>query len=127
MKSSYLSVSLLSLITLSAAIALPVPQASAQCVMNDTSIQMSMHGSKKPGKQSNEVTQGSTGPCVGNTVNTTNVQNDHGSHRAVDQSRTSNQQVNGTKNSPSGINLKPIKTHQDIKIDITNPADRLKH
>jgi hypothetical protein len=94
--------------------------------MNDTSIQMSMHGSKKPSKQTNDVTQGSTGGCVGNTINTTSVQNDHGSKRAVDQSRTSNQQINGSNNSPTGINLKPIKTHQNIQIDISNPADRLK-
>jgi hypothetical protein len=126
MKSSSLSVGLFALTTLSALIALPIARVDAQCVMNDTNIQMSINGSGKPTKRSNDVTQTDNGPCVGNTVNTTNVQLDTGGTRRATQNRRSSQEVNGTQNSPTGINLAPIKTHQNIQIDIDNPADRVK-
>jgi Tfp pilus assembly protein PilV len=126
MKSSHLSVGLLSLATLSALISFPVPHASAQCVMNDMNIQMSINGSRKASDRTNNVTQGSTGACVGNSVSTTNVQvSTGGTERAV-QHRQSTQQVNGGSSSSTGVTLEPVKTRQNIQIDVDNPADRLK-
>jgi hypothetical protein len=125
MKSSFFSVGLLALSTLSTIAFFQVPHASAQCVMNDTNIQVSISGARKPSERTNNVRQASTGGCVGNTVNTTNVQvNTGGTERAV-QRRTSSQQVNGDNSNPTGINMPPVKFKQNVQIDVDNPADRL--
>jgi hypothetical protein len=124
MKPSFLSIGLFSITTLSALTALSVPQASAQCVMNDTNIQVSMNGSRKPTDRTNDVSQEANGGCVGNTVNTTNVQvQTGGTDRAV-QRRVSRQQINGGGNNPSGVNGPTIKTKQNIQVDVDNPAAR---
>jgi hypothetical protein len=127
MKSSFLSAGLLSLATFSAVVTLSAPHASAQCVMNDTNIQMSINGSKKPTDRTNNVSQGSTGGCVGNTANSVNVQTNTGGTERATQRRNSNQQINGSDNSPTGINMPPVKLHQNVQVDVDNPADRLKH
>jgi hypothetical protein len=126
MKSSYISAGLLSLATFSAVVALSAPHASAQCVMNDTNIQLSMNGSRKPTDRTNDVTQGSTGNCTGNSINTTNVQVNTGGTERATQRRTSNQQINGGNSSPTGINLPPVKLNQNVQVDVDNPVDRLK-
>jgi protein-disulfide isomerase len=126
MKSSYLlSLGLISA-TLSVLAALPVPQASAQCVMNDTNIQLSMNGSGKKADQSNEVTQASSGGCVGNTVNSTNVQTQTGGTERATQRRQSHQQLNGSNDSPTGINMDPVKVKTNVQVNVDNPADRLR-
>jgi hypothetical protein len=126
MKSSYISAALLSLATFSAVVTLSAPDVSAQCVMNDTNIQLGMNGSGKPADRTNDLTQGSTGNCVGNSVNTTNVQVNTGGTERATQRRTSKQQINGGNSSPTGINLPPVKLHQNVQVDVDNPADRLK-
>lgn len=125
MKYSYLvSLGLISA-TLSVFAALPVPQASAQCVMNDTNIQLSMNGSGKKADQSNDVKQASNGGCVGNTVNTTNVQTQTGGTDRAIQRRQSTQQLNGSNDSPTGINMDPVKVKTNVQVNVDNPADRL--
>lgn len=126
MKSSYLVFLGLISATLSAFAGLPVPQASAQCVMNDTNIQLSMNGSGKRAEQSNDVKQASNGGCVGNTVNTTNVQTQTGGTDRAIQRRQSTQQLNGSNNSPTGINMDPVKVKTNVQVNVDNPADRLK-
>ncbi len=125
MKPSLLSASLLALATLSAVVAFPVRQVSAQCVMNDTNIQMTIGGSRQPTDRTNNVNQGSTGGCVGNTVNTTNVQSSVGGTDRATQRRQSNQQINGSNDSATGINMPPVKLRQNVQVDVDNPADRL--
>lgn len=127
MKSSYFSVALLSLATLSALSALPVPQASAQCVMSDTNVQLSIDGSGRRSNQSNDVRQGSSGGCVGNVTNTTGVQVNTGGTEQVTQRRQSTQQINGSNDSPTGINMEPTKIKTNVQIHVDNPADRLKY
>jgi hypothetical protein len=127
MKSSYISAGLLSLATCSALVTFSAPRASAQCVMNDTNIQLSMNGSKKPSDRTNNLSQDSKGGCVGNTVNTTNVQVNTGGTERATQRRTSTQQINGSNNSQTGINMDPVKLHQNVQVDVDNPVDRLKH
>jgi hypothetical protein len=124
MKYSFLPIGLLSIATFSTFFGLSVPQASAQCVMNDTNIQVSINGSGKPSDRTNNVSQNSNGGCVGNTVSTTNVQLQTGGTQRATQRRESNQQINGSNNSQIGVNLPPVKTHQNIQIDVDNPADR---
>ena len=123
MKSSpLLSLGLISA-TLLAFVALAVPQAGAQCVMNDTNIQMTMNGSGK-NKNSNDVSQTSKGGCVGNTTNSTNVQSTTGGTDPVSQRRKSSQEVNGGSNSPAGVNVDPVKVKSSVQTDVDNPADR---
>ena len=101
MKSSYLlSLGLISA-TLSVFAALPVPQVNAQCVENDINFQSSINGSGKKADQSNDVSQGSKGGCVGNTINTTNVDSQTGGTERATQRRQSSQQINGSNNSPA--------------------------
>lgn len=112
--------------TLSALVPLAVVPVSAQCVMNDINFQSSIGGSRQPANQSNSVTQGSTGGCVGNTINTTNVQSQTGGTDRVDRRRQSSQQMNGSNNSPTGIDLDPVKIRTNVQIKVDNPADRLR-
>jgi Tfp pilus assembly protein PilV len=124
MKPSFLTIGLLSIATLSTLAAFPTPQASAQCVMNDTNIQLSMNGSGKATDRTNDVSQNSNGGCVGNTVNNTNVQVQTGGTARATQRRVSNQQINGGNSNPTGVNGPTVKTRQNIQIDVDNPADR---
>lgn len=126
MKSSLVSASLLALATMSALVALPVRQASAQCVMNDTNIQMNISGSRTPTERTNNVEQNSTGGCVGNTINTTNVQSNVGGTASVRQNRQSSQTINGSNDSPTGINMSPLKFKQSVQVDVYNAADTIK-
>ena len=126
MKSSLVSASLLALATMSALVTFPVRQATAQCIMNDTNIQMNISGSRTPTERTNNVSQESTGGCVGNTVNTTNVQSNVGGTGAVRQNRQSTQVINGTSDSPTGINMAPLKFKQSVQVDVYNAADNIK-
>jgi hypothetical protein len=108
MNSSFFSLGLLSLTTLAALVSLPVSHASAQCIMNDMNIQMTISGSRQPTKRTNNVTQGSSGNCSGNVVNSTNVQ------------------TNGGGGNPSGVNVPPVKLRQNVQIDVYNAADKLR-
>ncbi len=126
MKALSFSVGLLSLATLAALVALPVPPASAQCVESDINFQSSINGSRKPTDRTNNVNQGSTGGCVGNTINTTNVQSQTGGTDRATQHRQSNQQINGSNHSPTGINMPPVKIKTNVQVNVDNPADRLR-
>jgi hypothetical protein len=127
MKFSFLPIWLLSAATFSTLMTtVPIRPATAQCVMNDSNIQVNISGSRQPTKRTNNVSQGSTGGCVGNTINTTNVQSSTGGTDPVTQNRSSNQQLNGSNNSPIGINMAPAKFKQNVQVDVYNPADRLK-
>jgi hypothetical protein len=125
MKSAFFPANLLAMATFSAVATFPIHSASAQCVMNDTNIQMTIGGSRQPTDRTNNVSQGSTGGCVGNTVNTTNVQSTVGGTDRATQRRQSTQQINGTNDSATGINMPPVKLHQNVQVDVDNPADRL--
>ncbi|WP_309727989.1 hypothetical protein [Chamaesiphon sp. OTE_75_metabat_556] len=127
MKSSCYSPGLLALASLSTTFAIyQVTPASAQCVMNDTNIQVSINGSRQTTDRTNQVRQGSTGNCVGNSVSTTNVQSTTGSTDRANQQRQSNQQVSGGTSSSTGMSVAPVKLHQNVQIDVYNPADRLR-
>jgi hypothetical protein len=126
MNSSFFSLGLLSLTTLAALVSLPVSHASAQCIMNDMNIQMTISGSRQPTKRTNNVTQGSSGNCSGNVVNSTNVQTNVGGTERATQERNSNQQINGGGGNPSGVNVPPVKLRQNVQIDVYNAADKLR-
>ncbi len=124
MKFTHLSISLLAIATLAPLVSPSTPPASAQCVINDTAIQVAINGSRTPTARRNNVTQNSNGGCVGNKVNTTGVQVQTGGNTPVEQTRTVNTTVNGSNNSPTGVNLSPVKTRTNIGVDVFNPVDR---
>jgi hypothetical protein len=126
MKFSCYSLGILVLASLSTFAPGQIIPASAQCVMNDTNIQISINGSRQATDRTNQVRQGSTGSCVGNGVSTTNVQSTTGGTERASQQRQSTQQINGGTSSPTGINMAPVKLHQNVQIDVYNPADRLR-
>jgi hypothetical protein len=126
MKCSSLSIGLLSVATLSTLASLPISRVHAQCIMNDTNIQMTISGARRPTDRTNNVTQGSTGKCSGNVINSTNVQTNIGGTERATQNRQSNQQINGGGGNPSGVNLPPVKLQQNVQIDVYNAADRLR-
>lgn len=127
MKPACYSLGLLALASLSTTLAIcQVTPASAQCVMNDTNIQVSINGSRQATDRTNQVRQGSTGNCVGNSVSTTNVQSTAGGTDRASQQRQSNQQINGGNSNPTGTNIPAVKLHQNVQIDVYNPADRLR-
>lgn len=125
MKPDRYSLGLMVLATLSTIVSGNITSASAQCVMNNTNIQVAVNGSKQPTDRSNRVSQNSTGSCVGNAVNSTNVQSTTGGTDRASQQRQSTQQVNGGTSSSTGVNVPPVKLQQNVQIDVYNPADRL--
>jgi ribosomal protein L21E len=125
MKFSALSIGLCSLTTLATLVSLPISRASAQCVMNDTNIQVTISGSRQPTRRTNDVTQGSTGNCVGNSTSSTNVQTNIGGTERATQNRRSSQQITGGDGNPTGVNVPPVKLRQNVQIDVYNAADKL--
>jgi hypothetical protein len=124
MKFTSLSLGIAAIATCSTFAALPAHRVSAQCVMNDISIGVAINGSSTPTNRQSRVTQNSNGGCVGNTVNTTGVQVQTGGTSPVTQTRTVNQTINGKNNSPTGVNLSPVKTRTNVGVDVYNPAAR---
>jgi hypothetical protein len=124
MKFTSLSLGLAAIATCSTFALLPTPQSSAQCVMNDTFIGVAITGSRKPTDRQNNVSQNSNGGCIGNTINTTSVQVQTGGTNPVRQIRNVNQTINGSNNSPTGVNLSPVKTRTDVGVDVFSPAAR---
>jgi hypothetical protein len=124
MKITSLSLGLATLATCSTFAALPTQPVSAQCVMNDTYIGVSITGSRRPTERRNSVSQNSNGGCVGNSVNTTGVQVQTGGNEPVRQIRNVNQTINGSNDSRTGVNLSPVKTRTNVGIDVFNPAAR---
>jgi hypothetical protein len=126
MKFSSLSISLLVLTTLTSLISLPIPPVSAQCVMTNIVTQTSINGSRRRSNQSNDVSQISNGGCVGNSVNGTSVQVNTGGTEQTTQRNKSSQQINGSNNSPTGVNLAPVKVKVSAPVNVYNPADKLR-
>ena len=124
MKLSYLPVGFFSIATLSSLLLLPITPASAQCVMADTNIQIAINGSRRPSDRTNDVSQRSNGPCVGNTISTTNTQIQVGGTERARQYRSSNQEFNGGSGNPTGINIPAVKVPVNVQIDVYNAADR---
>ena len=126
MKSSYLSIGLFSIATLTSLFALPARHVNAQCVMADTNVQVSMNGSRKRSDQTNDVTQQSSGACSGNSISSTNTQVQTGGTDRASQHRSSHQEIRGGESSPTGINMEPVKVRTNVQVDVYNAADRLR-
>jgi hypothetical protein len=124
MKFASLSFGSIAVTTLAALLAVPMSDVSAQCVITDTGIQVAINGSTTPTERRNNINQKSNGGCVGNSVNTSGVQVQTGGNQPVRQNRNVDTTVNGGNNSPTGVNLKPVKIQTEVGIDVFNPAAR---
>ena len=116
---------LLSRLLLSVSALLPISpfltsSASAVCVMTDVSVQIAIHGSKNPAKQTNNVDMQSEGVCVGNTTTSTSTQIYVGPGD-VEQTRNSSHFVGGGTNERN-ISGPTIRVPVHVPVDVYNPA-----
>lgn len=95
--------------------------ASAACVMTDVSVQVAIHGSKNPAKQTNNVDMQSEGVCVGNTTTSTSTQIYVGPGD-VEQTRNSSHFVGGGSNERTNISGPTIRVPVHVPVDVYNPA-----
>ena len=104
------------------------PAASAACAMTDVSVQVAVHDKlKHPAEQESNVTQESVGRCLGNTITSTTTQFYFGDAGAVKQQIDSHQHLSGGTGYGIGVNTPVIKTPVEVKVDVDNPATRLKY
>ena len=117
---------LLSRLLLSVSVLVPISplltsSASAACVMTDVSVQIAIHGSKNPAKQTNNVDMQSEGVCVGNTTTSTSTQIYVGPGD-VEQTRNSSHFVGGGTNNGTNIGGPTIRVPVHVPVDVYNPA-----
>ena len=119
MKFNLLSLGLLSFSMLTLAPSL-TSSASATCVTTDVSNQVSIHGSKEPSQQTNNVEMQTEDECLGNTTTSTSTQVHTGSNNAQ-QTRDSNHSV-GSKDDETGVSGPTIEVPVETKTDVYSPA-----
>jgi hypothetical protein len=127
MKSLSLSLGLLSIATLIPLLTPLIPSAQAQCILTDTNVQVAINGSRRPSDRSNKVNQNVNGECVGNSVNTRNVQVDVGGTSRASQHREVNVTVNGGGGNRTGVYIPPTIVNTNVQMDVDNAAARLRH
>ena len=120
MKFQLFSLSLLSVSTL-LTLAPSTPSAFAGCVMTDVAVQVAIHGSKNPAKQSNNVNMDSEPGCLGNT--TTNVSRQvYVGPGDVEQTRSSSHFVGSGTNDGTKIGGPAIAVPVYVPVDVYSPA-----
>ncbi len=120
MKFKLFSLSLLSVSTL-LTLAPSTPSAFAGCVMIDVAVQVAIHGSKNPAKQSNNVNMDSEPGCLGNT--TTNVSRQvYVGPGDVEQTRSSSHFVGSGTNDGTKIGGPAIAVPVYVPVDVYSPA-----
>ncbi|MBE9157900.1 hypothetical protein IQ265_13850 [Nodosilinea sp. LEGE 06152] len=102
------------------------PEASAQCVVADVSIQAAIHGGNKPAEQVNDVAVDAEGPCVGNTSVSTNRQIQVGGTGEVRQTRQSRHQLRGSGQATGAVSGPTVTVPVNVQVDVYNPAERLR-
>ncbi|MBW4481192.1 MAG: hypothetical protein KME14_01480 [Tildeniella torsiva UHER 1998/13D] len=104
------------------------PEASAQCVVADVSIQAAIHGGSRPAEQVNDVAIDAEGPCVGNTSVSTNRQIQVGGTGEVRQSRQSRHQLRSSERTEAAGSASgpTVAVPVNVQVDVYNPADRLR-
>lgn len=104
------------------------PEASAQCVVADVSIQAAIHGGP-PAEQVNDVAIDAEDRCVGNTSVSTNRQIQVGGTGEVRQTRQSRHQLRGSEPSGQGassVSGPTVAVPVNVQVDVYNPAERLR-
>lgn len=128
LKPQYLGLGLLC----AGALVYSAPEASAQCVVADVSIQAAIHGGDRPAEQVNDVVIEADGPCTGNTSVSTSRQVQVGGTGDVRQVRQSRHQIHssepssGRSSEPSDQGGPTVAVPVDVQVDVYNPAERLR-
>ncbi|MEA5447912.1 hypothetical protein VB780_04980 [Leptolyngbya sp. CCNP1308] len=102
------------------------PEALAQCVVADVSIQAAIHGGNRPAEQVNDVAIDAEGRCVGNTSVSTNRQIQVGGTGEVRQTRQSRHQLRGSEQSAGSASGPTVAVPVNVQVDVYNPAERLR-
>ena len=95
---------------------------SAQCVLTDVSVQVAVHGSRRPANQQNNVDMQNRGHCSGNAITQTGTQVYAGSADEVNQIRNSRQNADDGKSYSGQPDNSTIKVPVGVKVDVYNPA-----
>ncbi|NET37313.1 MAG: hypothetical protein F6K19_35700 [Cyanothece sp. SIO1E1] len=101
--------------------------ASAQCVVSDVAVQVAVHGSRRPARQSNDVDIKSDGPCSGNTSTSHSTQVQVGGTGEVRQERRSRHRLSGGQNNRTGVNGPTVAIPVEVQVNVDNPADRIRY
>ena len=120
MKFKLFSLSLLSVSTL-LTLAPSTPSALAGCVMTDVAVQVAIHGSKNPAKQTNNVNMDSQPGCLGNTTTNTSKQVYVGPGD-VEQTRSSNHFVGSGTDNGTIVGGPAIAVPVYVPVDVYSPA-----
>lgn len=111
---------------LSAGMAALSENATAQCIQDDTSVQVSITGSRTGAQQESDVQMNSQGPCTGSYTRTQGRQITVGGTGDVEQRRSVNQNITPGEGNASGINVPTVQTQSNPQIDVYNPAERIR-
>lgn len=101
------------------------PNAIAQCVQADVSVQYNISGSHQPTERHNQVEMQSPASCQGNVSVTTGVQGNEGGTGKVVQNRVVRHRFEDNPHSSSGGSTVQIRSNPAI--DVYNAAEQLKH
>ena len=96
----------------------------ATCTMTDVSVQISVHGSRTPTAQTNDVSMESSDNCWGNHSSNVSTQLYVGSGAATQQRHSEHFVGNDNDNSvaPLGFSTPAIGTQISVPIDVYSPA-----
>jgi hypothetical protein len=97
-----------------------------QCVVTDVGVQIAVHGSGRPAEQINEVDVQSSEPCSGNTSTSVGTQVHVGGTGEVRQERRSSHRIQGRRSQGNGREGQTMSIPVDVRINVDNPADRLR-
>lgn len=114
------SLSLLSVSTL-LTLAPSTPSVFAGCVMTDVGIQVAIHGSKNPAKQTNNVNMDSQPGCFGNTTTSTSRQVYVGLGD-VEQTRASSHFVGSGTDNGTKVGGPALAVPVYVPVDVYSPA-----
>jgi len=98
----------------------------AQCVVADTSVQVSVNGSREPAQQSNDVEVDTPENCSRNRSVSTGRQVQVGGTDPVIQKRRSRHQINNrTEESESAGSGSSVVIPVEVQLDVYNAADEV--
>jgi len=97
----------------------------AQCVVADTSVQISVNGSREPAQQNNEVEVDAPESCHRNRSVSTSRQVQVGGNGSTVQQRRSRHQINSTEESSSVGSGSTMVIPVEVQLDVHNTADNL--
>jgi hypothetical protein len=127
MKSTCLSLGLLSCFSFLGITTTFTNPVSAQCLQADASIMYNISGSRQPTQRSNNVIMENQGQCTGNTSLTIGVIGHEGGNHPLSQQRKVTHRIQGSTGNGTGINVPTVPVQAGVEIDVYNPADNFNY